>query len=170
MKIYTKRGDRGQTDTIGYGRIDKNSTMIKLAGKIDSLSSFIGAAPTFGSDRMSKEKNIIQKDLYLIGTLVVSNKHSIELDIDKLEQWIDSYTDELPSINGFILPRGQWNIARAVCREAEIAALDHLENAADKEQDIRHVIKYLNRLSDYLFTIARYHNIVVLKKDEVYAA
>ncbi|WKN30974.1 cob(I)yrinic acid a,c-diamide adenosyltransferase [Porifericola rhodea] len=166
MKIYTKSGDQGDTSLIGGQRVPKSHDKVEAYGTVDELNSFIGILRDMPSNQ--KRQNIfqhIQENLFVIGSLLaadVNNKPSYlpelqESDVLQLEQQIDEMDAKLPAMKNFILPGGhpdvsQCHLARAVCRRAERAVV----SLQTQEQIDPAIIKYLNRLSDYLFVLARY--------------
>ncbi len=170
MKIYTKTGDGGKTSLFGGKRVDKNSTRLEAYGTVDELNSVLGIAIVSGVDE--KIKGILtnlQNQLFLLGsdlaTPLDENKIKIEIhrvsqkSVGLLENWIDKLEDELPDIKTFILPGGTTgaaylHFARTVCRRAERKTVE----LAGKEPINEFVVKYLNRLSDLLFVLARYEN------------
>lgn len=167
MKIYTKGGDKGETSLLGGARVPKYDVRIEAYGSVDELNSQIGVLRTQMSDRHSELLTSIQSDLFSMGSLLAAtpkarvkmNLPDLDLSrIDQMEKMIDAHTDELPELRSFILPgRTQTDaiahVARCVCRRAErrVVELAHTEDDA-----IYHsMIQYLNRLSDYLFILAR---------------
>ena len=168
MKIYTKTGDKGNTSLIGGTRVSKAHLRIEAYGTVDELNSHIGLCKDLVTD---KESNTIleeiQDRLFTIGSALACDpaketKMKIpdlrEEDISLLEKEIDRMTAILPVMKSFILPGGhatvsQLHIARCVCRRAERCCV-RLE--AEKNEVEAIIPKYLNRLSDYLFVLARY--------------
>ena len=165
MKIYTKTGDKGTTALLGGTRVPKSHTRIEAYGTIDELNSYIGLV---GDQEVnSKRREIlreIQDRLFTIGSSLASDPEKskvkipdlLESDVVFLEENIDSMNEELPEMRSFILPGGHsavstCHIARCVCRRAERLAIDLDQNEFVAEL----VVKYLNRLSDYLFVLAR---------------
>ncbi len=168
MKIYTKTGDAGKTSLIGGTKVLKSNPRIEAYGTVDELNSYIGLVSDFCNDEHAK--NIlkeIQDRLFTIGSELACDpdkniKMSIpdlhESDIRLLETEMDEMDKELPEMKNFILPCGSpsvsfMNVARCVCRRAERCCVNLMENAGDVNPLI---IKYINRLSDYLFMLARY--------------
>ena len=172
MKIYTKTGDLGTTALFGGNRVPKHHIRIESYGTVDELNSHIGMIRSYKIDDGCKNILIqIQNKLFTIGsTLATAPEKAIlksgkeRLKIEKvneehillLEQEMDRMNDELPELTHFVLPGGnkavsECHIARTVCRRAERRAT--LLN--EKEPIDPMVIKYLNRLSDYLFVLAR---------------
>ncbi len=165
MKIYTKTGDSGTTSLIGGSRVQKNDNKIEAYGTLDELNSFIGSIRDNAIDNETKETiiTIQNKIMNCSSLLAVDDKFDIsklpqitEKDISFLEQQIDKINNNLPDITSFILPGGHpvisaCHISRTICRRAERNVISINNN--NKENKL--VIKYLNRLSDYLFTLAR---------------
>lgn len=168
FKIYTKTGDLGKTSLIGGTKVPKNNIRIEAYGTVDELNSFIGLT----ADQIAHEpsKNIlkeIQDRLFTIGSSLAcdpdkESKLKIpdlkESDISLLENEIDKMNEELEEMKSFILPGGHVaistaHVTRCVCRRTERICVNMMEN--DLFVDPL-VIKYLNRLSDYLFVLARY--------------
>jgi cob(I)alamin adenosyltransferase len=165
MKIYTKKGDDGKTSLIGGTRVSKSSIRIDAYGTVDELNSYIGWVRDLCKRIEQKEVLVeIQDRLFTIGSLLAADpeKSRMELpqlkeaDITFLENQIDHMNEELPEMKSFILPGGHpanscCHVARCICRRAERAAVLLSEN----ETVDSIIIKYLNRLSDFLFTLAR---------------
>src|SRR5881394_1854538 len=161
MKIYTRTGDRGETSLFGGARVAKNDARIEAYGTVDELNSFIGVArAAWPSSPIDAQLDHIQADLFDVGAHLASpgNDRFAGVNparVEALEHAIDAMTNELPALTAFILPGGsppaaQLHVARTVCRRAE-----RLVVALNDETTIR----YLNRLSDYLFTAARFTNL-----------
>jgi cob(I)alamin adenosyltransferase len=168
QKIYTKTGDLGNTSLIGGTKVSKANIRIETYGTIDELNSYIGLVGDHCKDEHSK--NIlkeIQDRLFTIGSSLACDpdkeqKLKIpdlkEEDIILLEKEIDAMNEKLPEMKHFILPGGHiavstTHIARCVCRRAERWCVNMQEQNLFIDPLI---IKYLNRLSDYLFVLARY--------------
>jgi cob(I)alamin adenosyltransferase len=176
MKIYTKKGDKGQTSLIGGTRVDKHHIRIEAYGTVDELNSYLGLVRDLENNEHSKAILIhIQDRLFTIGSLLASdpNKSKMKLpeiteeDIALLENEMDNMNAVLPEMRSFVLPGGHpavshCHIARCICRRAE-RKTTHLATT-DAVQEI--VIKYLNRLSDYLFVLGRKRSID-LKIEEI---
>jgi len=168
MKIYTRTGDNGDTKLFDGTQVRKNDTRVEAYGQVDELNSLIGAAASFLADHELKELLFaIQRDLFSLGAqLADPNQHGKKqksrLDaarITALEESIDRFETELPPLRQFILAGGapagaMLHVARTVCRRAErrVTAL-----AESVEIDSLN-IEYLNRLSDFLFVLARLVN------------
>ncbi len=168
IKIYTKTGDLGKTSLIGGTKVPKSHIRIESYGTIDELNSFIGLLGDYLQTPAEKTAlKEIQDRLFTIGSslAVDPDKEPLmkipdlkESDIQWLEQQIDHMNNTLPVMKSFILPGGHAavstaHIARCVCRRAERICV-HMQ-----QEDLfidPLVIKYLNRLSDYLFVLARY--------------
>ncbi len=172
MKIYTKTGDNGETSLFGGTRVSKASSRVESYGTIDELNAFIGFAKSQISDELVLEQlKKIQFDLFTVGSeaatptdkLILSNGKSrlslmiSEKEIEELEHWMDAFEEHLEPLQYFILPGGgtsatSLHICRTVCRRAERSLIFLNESEAVRPE----LIKYLNRLSDYLFVLARY--------------
>ncbi|MEI6764062.1 MAG: cob(I)yrinic acid a,c-diamide adenosyltransferase [Bacteroidota bacterium] len=165
LKIYTRTGDKGRTALIGGTRVPKYSLQIEAYGTVDELNSFIGLLRDQDIDHhVKKILGHVQVILFNIEShLAADSAESLkglpqvaEDDILTLENEIDSMNDNLPALRHFILPGGHilvshCHVARTVCRRAE-RIIVHL--AAEREVDAL-ILKYVNRLSDYLFVLAR---------------
>lgn len=165
FKIYTKTGDKGQTSLIGGTRVPKHHIRIETYGTVDELNSYIGLIRDQEIDAHSKEVLIeIQDRLFTIGSSLASDPDKSKMkipdlkeeDVALLEQEMDKMDETLPEMRSFVLPGGHTtvsfcHIARCVCRRAERLAI-HLSEE-NFVADL--VIKYLNRLSDYLFVLSR---------------
>ena len=172
MKIYTKTGDKGTTALFGGTRVPKHHIRIESYGTIDELNSHLGMLRDQKVDEHSHEIILeIQERLFTIGSILAtdpekatlkSGKQRLDIprisaeDIELLENEMDKMNEELPDMTHFVLPGGHQtvsvcHISRCVCRRAErlASALNELE-PYEKE-----VLQYLNRLSDYLFVLAR---------------
>lgn len=165
MKIYTRKGDSGTTSLIGGSRVPKHHLRIESYGTVDELNSYIGLI----RDQKIDQKHIdvlleIQDRLFTLGALLAAEpgKSKMKLpqleekDILFLENEIDAMDEELEEMKSFVLPGANTvvsyaHIARCVCRRAERISV-HL-NEESKVEEI--IIRYLNRLSDYLFTLSR---------------
>ena len=165
MKIYTKTGDKGTTALLGGTRVPKSHVRIEAYGTVDELNSYIGLVGDQEVNNGRKEMlREIQDRLFTIGSSLASDPEKskvkipdlLESDVALLEEQIDLMNQDLPEMRFFILPGGHpavstCHIARCVCRRAERQAIDLEQN----EFVAALVIKYLNRLSDYLFVLSR---------------
>jgi cob(I)alamin adenosyltransferase len=165
MKIYTKTGDKGLTSLIGGTRVPKHHIRIESYGTVDELNSWVGLIrdqDIAGHDQEVLKQ--IQDRLFTIGSSLAADPERSKMvipdlhpeDIELLEKEMDSMNEELPELRHFILPGGNntisyCHIARCVCRRAERITV-HL---AEKSPVDEKVNIYLNRLSDYLFTLGR---------------
>lgn len=165
MKVYTKTGDDGTTGLFGGARVPKHHIRIESYGTVDELNSYIGLVRHRKIDPKAQEMLAeVQDRLFTIGSILASDPSKSNLktpdlhesDIELLEKEMDRMNEELPEMRFFVLPGGNdtvsfCHIARCVCRRAERLAV--LLN--EKEPIEQLVIKYLNRLSDYLFVLSR---------------
>lgn len=166
FKIYTKTGDDGTTGLYGGARVPKYDLRIEAYGTVDELNSYIGLIRDQKISKESIEVLLeIQDRLFTIGAILAAQPAKKNLsvpalqktDVDVLEKEIDKMDEQLTPMKNFILPGGNTivsyiHIARCVCRRAERLSV-HL--AVENDVDAL-IIKYLNRLSDYLFTLARF--------------
>jgi cob(I)alamin adenosyltransferase len=168
IKIYTKTGDAGATGLIGGTKVPKNDLRIDAYGTVDELNSWIGLInDQLNLEEFQNELKDIQDRLFTIGSALACDADKEpkmklpdlhETDIHLLEIKIDEMTAQLPPMKSFILPGGHTtvssiHICRTVCRRAERLVVDMQEHSFYVDGKI---IQYLNRLSDYLFTLARY--------------
>lgn len=169
MKIYTKTGDKGETSIIG-GRVSKADAKVNAYGTVDEANSFIGLAVAFLPDseqELKAELEKIQHELFDCGGDLsmkegAAEKYGFKLQeemVTYLEERIDVYMKEAPELERFILPGGTQaaaylHVARTVVRRAERDTV----RLAQQEQINPYTQRYLNRLSDYLFAVARVAN------------
>lgn len=165
MKIYTKKGDKGQTSLFGGSRVPKNNLRIEAYGTVDELNSHIGLLrDSKVSEEDKKDLIEIQDRLFTLGSILAADpkKSNLQLpplkskDVTYLERQMDEMDKLLPEMKTFVLPGGDYtasncHIARCVCRRAErcVIALTEYEEVDEI------ILQYLNRLSDYLFVLAR---------------
>ena len=167
MRIYTKTGDEGETGLFGGGRVLKSDPRVEAYGAVDELNSVLGYVLTRVSEaRVREQLSLVQADLFAVGAHLATPSETRgrkpelpALPVERvaaLERWIDSMEGDLPELRTFILPGGSEagalvHMARAVARRAErrVIALGQSETVA------REIVVYLNRLSDYLFVLAR---------------
>ncbi len=168
VKIYTKTGDKGTTSLIGGTKVSKSHLRIDSYGTVDELNSYIGLAGDMIIDVRSKEiLRKVQDRLFTIGSSLACDpdKEPLmklpdlkETDVTLLENEIDHMNDILPVMKSFILPGGHpavstLHVVRCVCRRAERICV-HLQQEDEFIEPL--VIQYLNRLSDYIFVLARF--------------
>jgi cob(I)alamin adenosyltransferase len=166
VKIYTRTGDAGETSLFGGARVAKNDPRIEAYGTVDELNSVLGVVrASWPASPIDALLHQVQADLFDVGAHLASPGTSRFPGVDaarieELERGIDAMTAELPPLTSFILPGGalpaaQLHVARTVCRRAErlVVALN------DDTPATQSTIRYLNRLSDYLFTAARFANL-----------
>ncbi|KZE76558.1 cob(I)yrinic acid a,c-diamide adenosyltransferase [Myroides marinus] len=172
MKVYTKTGDNGTTALFGGTRVPKHHIRIESYGTVDELNSYIGLIRDQEMNQLYKNVLIeIQDRLFTVGAILATDPEKAILkngkerlnipkisvaDIELLENEIDRMEESLPQMTHFVLPGGHTtvsycHIARCVCRRAERLSVSLNETEAVDES----VLKYLNRLSDYLFVLAR---------------
>ncbi|WP_280768274.1 cob(I)yrinic acid a,c-diamide adenosyltransferase [Salipaludibacillus daqingensis] len=167
MKIYTKKGDQGDTHLIGQ-KVKKTHERVEAYGTVDELNSEIGLAVTFLNEKMHKDMieqlTKIQHELFDLGGDLanVTNNHEWAVKkeyIDDLENSIDKYWEEAPELRKFILPGGEKGAAQLhVCRTVARRAERLVVRVNEQSETPPHSIAYLNRLSDYFFAIARVVN------------
>ncbi len=172
MKIYTKTGDNGTTALFGGSRVKKYNSRIESYGTVDELNSYIGLIKDQDISTDTKDALLkIQNELFTLGAMLATppEKETLKsgkerLNIPKidedsilfLENEIDKMDEVLPQMTHFILPGGHQavsfcHVARCVCRRAERLSVELNDNEPINED----ILKYLNRLSDYLFVLAR---------------
>ncbi len=171
MKVYTKTGDKGSTSLFGGTKVSKNHIRIDAYGTVDELNSAIGLIRsseilnTYDLQLIQIQKNLFHlgaelatptEKLYLANGKYRLPKILQEDDILELENWIDEMEEELPALTHFILPGGNLasshaHLCRCICRRAERITV----SLTEVEEIRQEILKYLNRLSDYLFVLAR---------------
>ena len=165
MKIYTRTGDTGDTSLFDGTRVRKSEPRVEAYGDVDELNACLGLARASGADHEIADELIrLQRDLFALGAQLADPGEKIAArvtkaalgddDVARLEQLIDRYEAELPALRRFILAGGSpagaaLHVARAVCRRAE-RRMVALEPAVDAV-----LVRYVNRLSDLLFVLAR---------------
>ncbi len=172
MRIYTRTGDRGETGLFGGGRVAKDHPRVEAYGTVDELNSVLGQALLHVRDASSGRRLArIQHDLFALGAVLASpapaaGRTRPELPdlplerIEEMEGWMDEAEEELPALRSFILPGGSeggaaLHVCRTICRRAERRAA-RLREDGDEEES---VVRYLNRLSDLFFVLARLENL-----------
>ena len=178
MKIYTKTGDKGTTALLGGGRVRKSHPRVAAYGTVDELNSVLGWAISLAGDPTSRERlGLIQHDLFSLGSHLAAPPKAEgrkrpplpdlpRARIEEMERWMDEAEERLEPLREFILPGGTpaasaLHLGRTVCRRAErdVVALAE-EEAIDAD-----LLRYLNRLSDLLFVLARVENRVAETPD-----
>ncbi len=170
MKLYTRRGDAGETDLIGAGRVPKDHPRVDAYGAVDELNAALGVAGAASAqDDLRTLVAGLQRELFSLGAYLATpeERHRepagirapSEVEVSALEARIDTFEGELTPLVRFVLPGGTpgaaaFHVARTVCRRVErcAVALDRLEPLGPT------TIRYLNRLSDLLFVLARVEN------------
>lgn len=166
MKIYTKTGDQGETGLFGGKRVPKNYVRVEALGTVDEANACLGVAISHISQATYRnELKKIQAKLFDVGTILANpltenDAHLHDHHVHELEAKIDEMTARLPDLRAFILPGGtkaatHLHVARSVVRRAERRAV----TVSQMQEVPPVVVRYLNRLSDYLFTLARILNL-----------
>jgi cob(I)alamin adenosyltransferase len=169
VKIYTRTGDTGETGLFDGTRVSKADPRMSACGDVDELNAWLGLARAALADApVAAMVEQIQRDLFALGSVIADPSHRIAervtkaavsiSDVTRLEGWIDDLEAELPPLRRFILAGGAqagaaFHVARTVCRRAERAIVGLGDGAVDRD-----VLKYVNRLSDLLFVLARVTN------------
>jgi cob(I)alamin adenosyltransferase len=177
MKIYSGTGDQGKTSLFSGERVAKNHPYIEAGGDVDELNSIIGGIKVLlpsACGHIISEIHQIQSNLMTIGAYIATSRNSTAFenipeisntDVINLETSIDAMQINLPKLTEFIIPSGHIsavmaNVARTVCRRAErhVVGLSLQVGVGEAPKHLRYQLIYLNRLSDYLFVLARYCN------------
>lgn len=168
FKIYTKTGDKGSTSLIGGVRVPKNHIRIESYGTVDELNSYLGMVNDMAQHaQISEWLREIQDRLFTVGSVLATNPDKEvkmklpdvhDEDVQWLEQRIDEMNEHLPEMRSFIIPGGNLasstcHVARCVCRRAERICVGMQEQG---EHIPELIVRYLNRLSDFLFVLCRY--------------
>ena len=174
MKIYTRQGDDGTTGLSGAERVSKDDVRVEAYGTVDELNCHVGHAAEGGScPEMSVLLRAVQNQLFVLGAelatpagATVRGRTLGEEDVRALEEHIDGWTEQLPPLRRFVLPGGcplacRLHLARAVCRRAERRCVTL--GASEAIRPI--VVRYLNRLSDLFFVMARRANRLAMVGD-----
>jgi len=165
MKIYTKKGDEGKTGLIGGNRVSKDDMKIEAYGTVDELNAHIGLLRDLVENKNYSDQLVeIQDRLFTAGSILAVGDSGTKMslptikgdDILKLESWIDAMDTILPEMKSFVLPGGHQtvsicHVARTVCRRAERRVVTLAQHSTIDAL----LLKYFNRLSDYLFTLGR---------------
>jgi cob(I)alamin adenosyltransferase len=168
VKIYTRTGDDGTTGLLGPGRVSKADARIEAYGTVDELNAAIGAVRALDTEHwLESGLASVQANLFQIGAELAAEEASAlskldpirDTDVESLEGWIDRLEADLPALKRFILPGGtalaaSLHVARTVCRRAErrVVALSLAHSIEPR------LVRYLNRLADALFVLARWCN------------
>jgi cob(I)alamin adenosyltransferase len=175
--LYTRKGDKGETSLYGSTRVRKDDPRVEAYGTIDELCSFLGFVISESKDQnlVSSLKGV-QRLLFVAGGDIATDLHGTqkvpritEADTAKLEEATDDLVSKLPRLSNFILPGGSRtgatiHVARAVCRRAE----RQIVTASGSQEMNPELIRFFNRLSSYLFNLARWENSRAGEKDEVW--
>jgi cob(I)alamin adenosyltransferase len=167
MRIYTRTGDDGTTGMLGPGRFAKDDVRVEACGSVDELNAALGLVRTLDTERwLGAELTTIQSRLFHLGAELAAVAPDVlaglerisDDDVAALERWVDRLDDELPPLTRFVLPGGsvlgaELHVARAVCRRAERRVVALQREGADAR-----LVRYLNRLGDLLFVMARWCN------------
>jgi cob(I)alamin adenosyltransferase len=174
-RIYTRRGDQGQTSLVGGQRAPKNALRIECYGTVDELNSFIGlagvtAAGSPATSRLAAILRRVQHELFNLGSILATLPEDVgpqqprvtSEEVAQLEREIDNANAELPPLRSFVLPGGsrlcaELHVCRTVCRRAERLVVALAQSEVVPEE----AIQYLNRLSDALFVWSRWVNHVL---------
>ncbi len=167
FKIYTKTGDDGTTGLVGGNRVKKYDLRLEAYGTIDELNASLGMLRSLETDEETRKLIVfVQNKLFNIGSRLASDEKGNEFtaslsikpeDVSVLETAIDRFEDQLPGLKHFILPGGdqmvaQCHVCRTICRRAERRIVEFSEQASVETE----LIKFINRLSDFLFVLARF--------------
>lgn len=178
-KVYTKTGDKGTTSLVGGIRIRKSSERIEAYGTVDELSSQLGLLAACLDDGREKDTvERVQNTLFNVCSYLATDTTQTPLypsaklgegEIESVEAEIDEILAELPERQGFVLPGGtvaaaQAHVCRAVCRRAERRIVALSEKAPVSED----IMRYINRLSDYLFVLAKKLNSLAGRKEKLF--
>jgi cob(I)alamin adenosyltransferase len=178
-RIYTKRGDTGETSLAGGQRVRKDSLRIETYGTVDELNSFIGLATMSCQESAGQDPRIgllagilrrVQHELFNLGSILATMPEDVHpkqaritaAEMEQLEREIDAMNEDVPPLRSFVLPGGtrlnaELHVARTVCRRAE-----RLVVALSREEQVpAEAIQYLNRLSDAIFVWSRWANFVL---------
>lgn len=167
MPIYTRTGDKGTTALFGGKRVLKSEKLVDVYGSIDELNSWVGlVASIVTHDHLKILLSEIQSDLFVIGGYFSGGKTDLtvlDMRVPKMEVEIDAMEENLSPLSNFILPGGteeaaKTHIARSVCRRVERQVVALFQSKSYTEKDSSLIIKYLNRLSDLFFVLARFIN------------
>ncbi len=178
--IYTKTGDGGTTSLVGGARVSKDDKRVEAYGTIDELNSHIGLLAEMmrpRNDGYYDELKAVQRNLFTLQTLLATEDADIYArlpqlkleEVEILERQIDTLSDSLPKLHNFVIAGGnmtgaQCHVCRTVCRRAERTVVTLAHSVTVDET----ILRYLNRLSDYLFVLARYAVVSDGKQEDLY--
>lgn len=175
--MYTRGGDKGETSLYGPARVAKDSSRVEAYGTVDELNALIGlVVAESGHDEVVRPLKMLQATLFVVGADLATdfeNRKAVprigEKDTEELERKVDELQERLAKLTSFVLPGGSktssvLHLARAVCRRAErrVVTLRRSERVNPE------MVPYLNRLSTYLFNLARYANVLEGASEEVW--
>jgi len=175
-KIYTRTGDKGMTSLVGGKRVSKASPRVNSYGEIDELNSFIGLLMSESIEKEDRDfLRTVQHRLFSIGSYLATDPNTTEFkmesqvspeSVERIEKEIDRIDAEIPKMIGFVLPSGcksaaLAHVCRSICRRAE----RHIYAMPDVEKVETPVLVFINRLSDYLFNLARKENFRITGKE-----
>lgn len=178
VKIYTRTGDKGQTSLFGGKRVSKSSLRIEAIGTVDELNSALGVAVAqYQRSKIKDGLERIQNDLLDIGSVLASPStmnpepitNNLKNRVTDFEKLIDQLTEKLPELRNFILPGGgkadaMLHLCRSICRRTERRIVE----LTKKELVPNDILVYFNRLSDLLFTMARFVNYKEKQKETIW--
>ncbi|MHA2078799.1 MAG: cob(I)yrinic acid a,c-diamide adenosyltransferase [Candidatus Thorarchaeota archaeon] len=171
-RIYTRAGDKGKTGLLSGERIDKADLRVEAYGTVDELGTTLGVAKVHATSKIAGYLHDIQRKLYLINSELATNVDALEednplrkltrvtaVDVENLEKIADDLSEELPLLQNFVIPGGTkaatfLHVSRTVCRRAERRVVQFANSQPVNEE----LVRYINRLSDLLFVMARYEN------------
>jgi len=174
-RIYTKRGDGGETGLVGGQRVAKDNLRIESYGTVDELNAFVGMACVTAGERSETARlaailKRVQHELFNLGSILATLPADVHpkqprvttADIEQLEREIDEMNESLPALRSFVLPGGcrlnaDLHAARTICRRAERLTV----SLAREEQVPEETVQYLNRLSDALFVYSRWASLAL---------
>jgi len=180
-RIYTRAGDRGETGLLSGERIDKANPRVEAYGTVDELGATLGVAKIHASERIARVILSIQERLFMINAELATTPESLKehdplqslqridaKDVEFLEAVADELSEELPLLKNFVIPGGTkaasfLHVSRTVCRRAERCIVYLAESHPLNEE----LIRYINRLSDLLFVMARYENLEMGEGDTI---
>ena len=171
MAIYTKTGDKGETSLANGSRVPKTDVRVEAYGTVDELNSWIGllacktqASSVTGIQLLSAQLSWIQNKLFNLGAELSATPGEwiTATDVKQVEAWIDAMQKEVPRQKGFLLPAGseevcRCHVCRTVCRRAERRMIESQASEVS--------LQFINRLSDYLFVLARYITVIQDKQE-----